>query len=217
MPKLRMVFRDAEFEAEGPEAFLIDRADAWLQAMRGEQPERVEQPIAIQIHPPAIEKAIAEVLAGPPALVETTGPQTPTAVPPAPSRITRANRGAPALDTWHERVREALADGPLGTKALAERLGVNQYTLYDRLYQLRSRGLVERGGTSRRDSMWQLPRQAPKPRHWEQHELPPAVIPAPSPARTRVVDGQEFDVVFSGRDSLTPGAPGLGSTLRGNA
>jgi hypothetical protein len=113
-------------------------------------------------------------------------------------------------------------DGPQTIAGLAQRLHLNVQTARYRIARLRQRGALQWGRSGGGAYLVSLTTAVASGRH-EGSSAPSSRGEAPSQAgevsavkvRTVVVNGDLFDVVFSGRESLTPGAPGLGSTLSG--
>jgi hypothetical protein len=114
-----------------------------------------------------------------------------------------------------------MRDGPQTIARLARRMHLNAQTARYRISRLRKNGALQwqrHGGGAYVVSL--TTNVAPGRRA---SSCPPSRGPclpeeeeaAAAETRTVVVNGHLFEVVFSGRDSLTSGAAGLGSTLSG--
>jgi DNA-binding Lrp family transcriptional regulator len=113
-------------------------------------------------------------------------------------------------------------DGPQTIAALAQRLHLKVQTARYRIARLRKRGALQWGRSgggayvvSLTRSVGFAPREGSSATPSRGEATPQAAEVSAVEVRTVVVNGHLFDVVFSGRESLTSGAPGLGSTLSG--
>jgi hypothetical protein len=119
-------------------------------------------------------------------------------------------------------LRILIREGPQTIAGLAQRMHLNMQTARYRIARLRRRGAlqwVRSGGGAYVVSLTTTMASGRR----EESASTPSRGDGPSQAgeasavkvRTVVISGHLFDVVFSGRESLTSGAAGLGSTLSG--
>jgi hypothetical protein len=120
-------------------------------------------------------------------------------------------------------LRILICDGPQTIARLAQRMHLNVQTARYRIARLRTRGTLQWGRSgggayvvSLKTVVASAPRQNSASIPLEGEEPSQAGAASAPTVRTVVVDGHVFDIVFSGRESLTSGAAGLGSTLSGH-
>lgn len=119
--------------------------------------------------------------------------------------------------------------GPQPVRTLAQLLHVNHWTLRDRLAFLKTQGAVTMVGRGRSTVVQRGMAKVPATPHERvvgdvdralaavRRSAPaPAAVPLPVTGTTRIIDGQEYEVVFDGRQSITGDWPDGGSSLSGS-
>lgn len=217
--RLRMVFRDAEYDAEGPEPDVRATADRWFRFVRGEYGEDVPEPAKVDPVVDGLRQRAAFL-----AVEDEAQPIPQATASPAPDTKPAVVRYASgSYEKSDDRILAGLkAFGPIPVSGLARAIDMSVWTLHYHLRRLGASGRAVITGRGRA-TRWTIatttvpgqgietaPPSAPKA---SQSRQPWSDAPLVGPPRTIVADGQEFDVVFSGRDSLSSNQ--LGSSLGG--